>query len=89
MYGFEWILIIVGIPLLILNIVMIVKFFQIANDMRSMKNLFVDGIKTVNDERLENPVKRFYKMPSEEITAAEYMADKNNFIRSFLKPHKN
>lgn len=84
----EIVLIIVGSALFILNIVMIVKFFQMANDMRAIKNLFVNGIKIINDEKLENPVKRFYKLPLEEITAAEYMADKNNFIRSFLKPHK-
>lgn len=61
MYGFEWILIIAGIVLLILNIVMIAKFFGIARNVEKLTNLYVDGHKqTYADGDVE-----YYKLPLE------------------------
>ena len=61
MYGFEWILIIVGIPLLILNIVIIAKFFQIARNIERLTDLYVYGHKqTYADGDVE-----YYKIPLE------------------------
>lgn len=37
----------IAIPLIILEIIMIVKFFQIANDIRALKHYFIDGYKTL------------------------------------------
>lgn len=37
----------IAIPLIILEIVMIVKFFQIASDIRAMKHYLVDGYKNI------------------------------------------
>ncbi len=37
----------IAVPVIILEIVMIVKFFQIANDIRALKHYLVDGYKTL------------------------------------------
>ncbi len=41
----EVIIWLIAIPLIILEIIMIVKFFQIANDIRALKHYFVDSYK--------------------------------------------
>ena len=46
-----------GVLLLILNICMIVKFFQIAKNVEKLTDLYVNGIKEDQDSL------RFYKLP--------------------------
>lgn len=59
MYGGELIFVIVGIVLLIINICMIAKFFQIASNVEKLTKLYVDGVK--NSENGE-PV--YYELPA-------------------------
>lgn len=40
----------IAIPLIILEIIMIVKFFQIASDIRALKHYLVDGYKTIKEK---------------------------------------
>ena len=40
----------IAIPLIILEIVMIVKFFQIASDIRALKHYLVDGYKNIKGQ---------------------------------------
>lgn len=54
----EILLIIAGVLLLILNICMIVKFFQIAKDVERLTNLYVDGQRERFDGKIE-----YYKLP--------------------------
>ena len=60
MYGYE-IILIVGVILFIINIVMIVKFFQIARNIERLTNLYVDGCKQMDD----NSNQEYYKLPLE------------------------
>lgn len=81
---------IVGIILLILNIFIIVKFFQIAEDIRAIKNLYVDFKVEVWDHKLkeEEGVKtayRFYKNPLNEISQEERENEYNKFIEETNK----
>lgn len=79
MYGFEWILIIVGVPLLILNIVMIVKFFQIASNINLLTQLFIEGRKPAFDpdtcERNEY-IMVYYSKEGKLITKEEWKEEK-------------
>ena len=56
----ETLLIIVGVILFIINIVMIVKFFQIARNLERLANLYVDGYKQIDGSNPE-----YYKLPLE------------------------
>lgn len=56
----EALLIIVGVVLFIINIVMIVKFFQIARNLERLTNLYVDGYKQIDGSNPE-----YYKLPLE------------------------
>ena len=56
----EIVLIIVGVILFIINIVMIVKFFQIARNLERLTNLYVDGYKQIDGSNPE-----YYKLPLE------------------------
>ena len=56
----EIILIIVGVILFIINIVVIVKFFQIARNLERLTNLYVDGYKQIDGSNPE-----YYKLPLE------------------------
>ena len=56
----EIVLIIVGVVLFIINIVMIVKFFQIARNLERLTNLYVDGYKQIDGSNPE-----YYKLPLE------------------------
>ena len=58
MYGGEIIFLIVGIILLILNICIIVKFFQIAKNVERLTNLYVYGVVERVDGKIE-----YYKTP--------------------------
>ena len=56
----EALLIIVGVILFIINIVVIVKFFQIARNLERLTNLYVDGYKQIDGSNPE-----YYKLPLE------------------------
>lgn len=78
----ETILIIAGVVLLIINITMVVKFFQIARNIERLADLYVDGVKSIVDENLagDSLAKRFYKLPLLEITKEEADSDYNKFV---------
>ncbi len=43
----------IAVPIIILEIVMIVKFFQIASDIRTLKHYFVDSYKTLKTKDID------------------------------------
>ena len=57
------ILIIVGIVLLVINILMIIKFFQMAKNIERLTRLYVDGSK----ELFKSGIVKYYKLPLEEL----------------------
>ena len=71
MYGSDFISLIVGIVLLVINICIIVKFFQIAKNVEKLTNLYVNGIREIYN----TGVVKYYKLPLEERTIEE---DKEN-----------
>lgn len=86
----ETILIIAGVVLLIINITMVVKFFQIAGDLRELRNLYVYGKKSISDDRIpfengSNDVHIYYKLPIDEITEREYMNKYEDLINKKIE----
>lgn len=87
MYGGELIFVIVGIVLLIINICMIVKFFQIASNVEKLTKLYVDGVNEVKDDKLDgwNTAKRYYKLPLQEMSEDEKEKEYDEFIKATNK----
>lgn len=85
------IMILAVIAMLILSIVMIVKFFQMASDIREMKELYVDGLKKIEDGRLngEESAYRYYKLPLEETNKEDREADKKQFVEDTNKKRES
>ncbi len=86
----ETILIIAGVILLIVHICMIVAFFGMSKDLRALKELYVDGEKTVTDDRIATPVgtlgvRRFYKLPVDEITKEEKKKEDDDFVSRLIE----
>ena len=79
----ETILIIAGVVLLIINITMVVKFFQIAKDIRLLSNLFIDNRKPSFDpktfERNEY-LELYYNEKGEMISKQEWLDEKQKQI---------
>lgn len=90
----ETILIIAGVILLIVHICMIVAFFGMSKDLRALKELYVDGEKTIEDRRVLTPqgtigVRRYYKLPLDEVSAEDRKNDYDEFIKRFMDLNKN
>ena len=86
----ETILIIAGVILLIVHICMIVAFFGMSKDLRALKELYVDGEKTFTDDRIATPVgtfgvRRFYKLPVDEITKEEKKKEDDDFVSRLIE----
>jgi tRNA isopentenyl-2-thiomethyl-A-37 hydroxylase MiaE len=62
------VIIVVAIALLVLNICMIVKFFQMAKNIERLTDLYVNGKKEIYN----TSVMKYYKLPLEELDASEY-----------------
>lgn len=80
------ILIIAGVILFIAQIVAFVKFFQMSNDIRAIKNLYVDFKSEFYDANLmeEDGVRtthRYYKNPLNEISKEEWDKSIDDFIK--------
>lgn len=88
MYGYEWILIIAGIVLLIINIAMIVKFFGVARNIELLTQLFIDGKKPAFDpntyERNEY-VTVYYNKKGAPITKEEWIEEKKKDLEEGKK----
>lgn len=89
----EALLIIVGIVLLIIHICMIVAFFGMSKDLRALKELYVDGEKTISDNRILTPhgtlgVRRYYQLPLGEISAEDRKKDYDEFVKNILDRNK-
>ena len=89
----EWVYIIVGVALLILHICVIVAIFGMAKNIEALKELYVDGEKTVTDDRIATPVgtigvRRFYKLPVDEITKEEKKKEDDDFVSRFIEDKK-
>ena len=89
----ELVYIIVGVALLILHICVIVAIFGMAKNIEALKNLYVDGERTFTDDRLTNPVgtvgiRRFYKLPVDEITKEEKKKEDDDFVSMFIEDKK-
>lgn len=82
MYGNGILLIVAGVVLLIINICIVVKFFQVSKNIEKLTELYVDGVVTIYDDKLKgfNYAQRYYKLPLEEISRARKIEDHDKFI---------
>ena len=80
----EILLIIAGVLLLILNICMVVKFFQIAKNVERLTNLYVDGQRDVFGS---GAIKR-YKLPLEEISKEQSEKERDAMVENEIKNKK-
>lgn len=86
MYGSDFIFLLGGI-LLVINICIIVKFFQIASNIEKLTKLYVDGVNEVKDDKLDgwNTAKRYYKLPLQEMSEDEKEKEYDEFIKATNK----
>ena len=87
----EVILIIVGVILFIINIVMIVKFFQISNNLELLTKLFIDGTKPVfNPDRYERDdyAMTYYSKDGRPVSRAEWVEEKKQDLEDSKKEIK-
>ena len=75
----EVLLIIAGVVLLIVNIAMIITFFQIANNLNLLTKFFIDGTKPTFDPELNernNDAITYFSKNGNIITKEEWLVEK-------------